>query len=367
MKVRLLSTVTVLSVMAVAFAAPTASAEAPAAPLPGVVLPSQAARLGAGWLAGQVSAAGAIANPASGLPDVALTISAVIGFDAAGVARGKATKAIAWLQTQVPLWVAPGGADNPGRLALAVMAATAMGQDPRSFYGSDLVARIVATQQGSGADAGLFGTDDPTFDGTYRESLALLALSAAGVTNALGVTWLRNQQCASGGWTGYRASLATPCPAPDPVTYTGPDTNSSALAVQALKAQGGAVKHPVAPYFDAAQSADGGWAFIGGPGQASDANSTALVVQALVSIGSLNAARFRTAAGATPMSALLSFQLDCTADPADRGSFGFQPFGGSLFPDLYATVQAIPAAAKLAFPVPAQALSGVVPTYTCLG
>ena len=48
---------------------------------------------------------------------------------------------------------------------------------PTSFGGTNLVARLLATQRTTGTDAGLFGAQDPTFDGAYRQGLALAALA----------------------------------------------------------------------------------------------------------------------------------------------------------------------------------------------
>ena len=69
------------------------------------------------------------------------------------------------------------------------------------------MARLLATERQSGVDAGLFGTQDPTFDGAFRQGLSLAALAAAGITTgsqvSAAVAWLTHQQCPDGGWTSY--------------------------------------------------------------------------------------------------------------------------------------------------------------------
>lgn len=130
-------------------------------------------------------------------------------------------------------------------------------------------------------DAGLYGAGDPTYDGVYRQSIALIALDDAGATiPKSAIDWLLSQQCLDGAFVSYRASIRTACPVPDPANFTGPDTNSTAVAAMALAALG---KNDPAKKASALlvtwQNADGGWGFI--PGGASDVNSTGLVLQTL--------------------------------------------------------------------------------------
>jgi hypothetical protein len=260
-------------------------------------------------------------------------------------------------------------------LATVILVAQAMGVDPTTFGGTapvnNLVARLEATQQTSGADAGLFGTADPVYDGAFRQGLSLMALANAGLSNAdpvvaAGVTWLQNQQCSDGGWQGYRSDLSTPCPAPDPATFAGPDTNSTSLAVQALVTTGSTFDVDPTSFFESAQNPDGGFGLIGAPTEAADADSTGEVVQALVALGELGNPAFTESGGATPLTALASFQLGCSAPKAKRGAFAFQPKSdGALKPDLLATLQAVPGAAEVAFPLPAQTPTASLPRLVC--
>src|SRR5436305_2018998 len=77
------------------------------------------------------------------------------------------------------------------------------GANPANFGAAhvNLVARLQATNQPNG----LFGAADPTFDGAFRQGLALMALKVVGVADAAAADWLVGQQCADGSWTAFRA------------------------------------------------------------------------------------------------------------------------------------------------------------------
>jgi hypothetical protein len=182
--------------------------------------------------------------------------------------------------------------------------------------------------------AGLYGTADPTYDGVWRQSYALLALRTAGVApSPAAVGWLTGQQCADGGFPSFRADTAKPC-APK-----AEDTNATGLAVQALAALGGhadAVNRATA-WLGSVQNKDGGWPY--NPGNPSDPDSTAVVVGAYKAVGTDPAAR-RSATGKSPYDALRAFQFGCGAKAADRGSFGY-PVNGKLSVNAKATVDAV--------------------------
>jgi len=146
------------------------------------------------------------------------------------------------------------------------------------------------------ATAGLYGAADPTYDGVYRQSLAILGLEAIGAKPApQAITWLLNQQCSDGSFEAFRSDLTTPCSAPDPKNFTGPDTNSTSLALMALMAlqdNNSASPSLIGKAIDAAmkasdwltrqQGADGGFPWTSGG--ASDANSTGLSLAAMLSM-----------------------------------------------------------------------------------
>ena len=333
--------------------------------------PNPECALGAGYLARQISANGGFVTGFGGGPDLSSTAYAVLGLHAAGVGAAASDQAIGYLESQVPTGLTNfDGTDDPGRIGYTILAAVSAGRDPRHFGGTaaenDLVARLLATSRTTGSDTGLFGADDPSFDGSYRQGTALAALSAAGVPKAqvgANIAWLTAQQCADGLWTSYRADTSTPCPAADPNTFSGPDTNSSSLAIQGLAAYS---SHPlkalVLKAFKRIQTSDGGFPFLAARRQSSDPNSTALSIQALLAEGVAAPLTGYRPGGISPYATLAGFQLGCSDPVSDRGAFFFP---GSRDVNVFATVQAVPALAKATFPLSASTPTAAVPTRPC--
>ncbi|MFJ3963981.1 prenyltransferase/squalene oxidase repeat-containing protein [Streptomyces sp. NPDC090036] len=184
--------------------------------------------------------------------------------------------------------------------------------------------------------SGLFGKSDPTYDGVWRQSFALLAQHTVGLKPSREAqVWLAGQQCDNGGFASFRPNAALACDA-----NTMYDTNATAAAVQAMKALGGhdaTVKSSV-DWLKSVQNEDGGWSYV--PGSPSDANSTAVVISALSAAGQ-KPAEVKSKAGKSAYEGLLSFQLGCAAEPAaDRGSFAYQPADGKLLANADATAAA---------------------------
>jgi len=199
--------------------------------------------------------------------------------------------------------------------------------------------------------AGLFGTQDPTYDGVYRQSLALLALDAVGRTpSEAAVDVVLDQQCASGGWPGFRVDTTAEC---EPGAA---DTNSSGLALQALAAVQDQPRHDGLGWLAGLQQPDGGFPF--GPGGTTDSNSTALVISAYVASGQDPATLVQD--GKTPYDALKALQVPCSGDPAERGAFDYQA-QEPLAANNLATVQAALAVQEQALPVDPRPLSEEVP------
>ncbi|MGV4987974.1 prenyltransferase/squalene oxidase repeat-containing protein [Streptomyces sp. NRAIS4] len=165
--------------------------------------------------------------------------------------------------------------------------------------------------------SGLYGTSDPTYDGVWRQSLTLIAQRTLGYRPAAqAVDWLAGQQCANGAFPAFRAEPAKGCDSKVMV-----DTNSTAAAVQALKAAGGhdsAVGKAVT-WLKSVQNKDGGWGY--SPGGASDTNSTSVVIGALSSVGT-DPASVRTS-GKSPYDLLAALSLPCDQDGG--GALAFQP------------------------------------------
>jgi hypothetical protein len=330
----------------------------------------QSAKRGAQWLADQIRANGGFVDN-FGKVDPVSTAYAVIALRAAQVDKSASDKAIIYLKKRIDKPLQSQGSDSAGALAQYIMASVADAQDPRHFGGSaaknNLVNRLLATARKSGADKGLFGAQDPTFDGAFRQGLALAALKAARVSAkdprvVAGVAWLTRQQCKSGLWQPYRKNPKASCLPADPLNFSGPDTNSTGMAVQGLAAWG---KRPnqttVLTSLRAIQSADGGFPFIAAKNQASDPNSTAMIVQAIIAEKSgPTDTRWRKGT-ATPYSALGAYQLGCTSP--DYGAFWYP--GSPTSANTFATVQAVPALAAKAFPIPRTTAGPKVPLTPC--
>jgi hypothetical protein len=317
---------------------------------------TSSARSGAQWLASQLTEAGYVPSSTTpGQADLSGTANTVLALAAAGVDPTGAYAALGYLESNLGSYVTDAGADGPGQLALLILDAHALGVSPYAFGGTDLVSRLVATEQTSGPDAGLFGTETQAADyaaGGYQQGLALAALAAAGVTSGSqvvsAVDWLVGQQCPDGGWTS--PDLANNACSGTPATFAGPDTNSTALAVEGLAAQGDltpAVSTSALAFFTSGQDADAGWSYypntVATPG-VTDPNSTGLVIQALVALGDSPVSTVFQKGSATPVSSLLSFQL---TSGSGSGAFTFPGISG---PDLVATYGAVPAAAGAVIP-----------------
>jgi hypothetical protein len=329
---------------------------ASAAPSTSAALPQVASTVAAAdWLAGQFTASGYIpTSPGSGVADLSTTANAVLALASARVDTTVATSGLNELAANVDSYVNDDGSDGAGQLSLLILDAHALGADPESFGGTDLVARLLATQQTTGVDAGLFGSQDPTFDGAYRQGLSLSALAAVGVTGTAQVTsaesWLDSQQCSDGGWTSY-ITADNPCNG-DPADFAGPDTNSTSQAIQGLSAQGALTATSARKallFIHKAQDPDGGWGFepnaADSPGF-TDPDSTALVIQAVVALGKSPSGAALEQGGSNPVSTLLSFQLG-SGSGSGAGAFFFP---GSSDPNTLATYQALPALAGVTFP-----------------
>jgi Squalene-hopene cyclase C-terminal domain len=332
----------------------SSSADAAARPALPQTAPARAAGL---WLAGQINAQGFVpSSPGADTPSYSSTTQTILAMAAANVDLAVATKAMMYLQGHVDAYVQVDGSDGPGQLALLILDAKALGANPKNFGGTDLVSRLLATEQTTGPDAGLFGTETQAANysaGGYQQGLALAALAAAGVTRtaqtAAAIGWLTGEQCPDGGWT--TPDNANNACTGDPSAFAGPDTNATSLAIQGLAAQGAltsTVSSHALAFLSGGQDADGGWSYFPNtattPGS-TDPDSTALAIQALIAMGHSPTAAAYVKGSANPVSALLSFQL---TSGRDTGAFFFPPAPAPA--SVIATYQAVPALAGLAFP-----------------
>jgi hypothetical protein len=323
----------------------SAGATDPTAQLPQPTAAIEAAQ----WLAGQLTPSGFIAGATPSTPDLSATANALLALAATSVDPTGAQAALSYLEANSASYIPADGNDGPGQLSLLILDAEAMGVDPTNFGGTNLVARLEATEQTSGPDAGLFGTETQLNDfdaGTFNQGLALAALKSAGVTaDTPALTWLVQQQCPDGGWA--LPDIATNTCTEDPASFAGPDTNSTSMAMQGLVAQGAmttTISNGALAFFQGAQNSDGGWGYQ--PTNSTDPDSTSLVMQALLALGQSPSSATYTVSGQTPVTALLSFQI---TSGADAGAFYF-PGGGTTTGNVLSTYQAAPAAAGVSFP-----------------
>ena len=191
-----------------------------------------------------------------------MTVQAVTALAAAGVGRTQVDALLGYLGTHVDDVVVVGGADDPGALSNLILAVVAGGADP------DLVRpRARGSRQPVGRE--------PAAERIVRHgrpdlrrrvppgARAARAACRGGLTNAAGVTWLTDQQCADGSWMAFRADTSVPCPPVDLNTFTGPDTNSTALAAIGLHVQGASA--PAAAgvaELESVRNAQGGWGLL---------------------------------------------------------------------------------------------------------
>ncbi len=143
----------------------------------------------------------------------------------------------------------------------------------------------------AGPDAGLYGTTDPTYTGVDNQALAILGLDSVGVgADKAAVNWLVTQQCLDGSFEAYRVSIRTACGPSDPVNYSGPNTNSTALAALALNASGKVAQAKRAVNWltkatAVAPNGKTGIAYFPGAGALPDTNSSGLAYAAMSGLG----------------------------------------------------------------------------------
>jgi hypothetical protein len=214
-----------------------------------------------------------------------------------------------------------------------------------------------------GANLGLYGVQDPTYDGVLREGYAFVALRTAGrAVPAVAVRWLLRQQCADGSFTSYRAHPRFACTAKTPNAH---DTNATALAVIGLDELGTPAATRAAAraltWLEHDQNPDGGIGYTAGA--ATDSNSTGLFVQALVASG-VNPVKVVSRRGKNPYRALIGRQVGCTGPAAERGGLAYQA-AKPLVPDSLATTGGLLGLAGGSDPVAPRPRSTAVPQLAC--
>lgn len=248
------------------------------------------ARQTARWLGEQLAAqpSGLFTNAFSGALDYGLTMDAVLALAAAGVGGDLIDATVGIIESSGEAYVgAPAAAaDNAAKIAKTALTLEVAGGDPTLFPAGPGSRDLIAELRGTADVHGRFG-NDASFPSAFSQSLAVLALdrSADGVP-ASALTWLQSQQCtdtASSNVGGY--SYSGSCDEGDV------DPDVTALSVQALLA---ADVDPADPsvadavsYLERIQAADGS---VGGPFSGQNTNSTGLAVQALTAAGTTGTA-----------------------------------------------------------------------------
>ena len=242
---------------------------------------------------------------------------AIFAYAAAGVGADAAASALARLESVVDGYILDGnGHLVPGNLAKAMLAVQVAGGDASSFGGHDLEADLrgllITTP---GPDLGRFGTAVAS-----DQSLAILALArTSGGIPPTAVAWLVGVQCPNGDF-----QWDDSCPG---AGAEDPDTTS--LALQALLAGGasGAAATSTQLLLDI-QGPDGAFSSYGTP----NTNSSGVAGQALRAAGRTKAA---DAAGAF----VLTLQYGCDAPAANRGAFPWAASSAGFL--VFSTPQAV--------------------------
>ncbi len=256
------------------------------------------------------------------------TADAVLSMDAAGVAQTAAKRATGWLEKDAGNYLGGAVPDiYPGSAAKLLLVANAQHVNPAKFGSIDLIAALVGTEGSTGAAPGQFQNPGDTMfsSSVVVQSLAVLALAgSAGVDqpDANATTFLSDQACPDGG---FQVSIRTAGAA-----CGSEDVDATSYAIQALIASDAkSAVGPAVRWLLKNERADGGWGEQ--PANRSDANSTAIAVEALV-------VAHRHAGGGVAW--LVKHQEGCRAAPANRGAVRFQGRTFAATTALRATTQA---------------------------
>ncbi|MBN2390286.1 MAG: terpene cyclase/mutase family protein [Anaerolineae bacterium] len=271
------------------------------------------------WLRGFQQADGGFTNGYVDGSDLGATTEVVLAAASAGQdcstwLSPAGNSPLDYLVTQVK----QGAVTDAAGLSRTVLAAVATGQDPRTFGGKNLVQALLAAQDKT---TNRFG------DSLYAHAYAMLALHNAGEpVPQSAIDLLKTQIADDGAWSlfgGPTPGLA--------------DTNTTALAIQALVAVGEPnTAYSALAYLQRMQNADGGFPYQkpSAWGTDTDANSTAVVVQALYALG--EPLGNWAASGTDPLGALLALW--------DASSGGYYWQAAVPFANIAASAQAVQAA-----------------------
>lgn len=209
---------------------------------------------------GQATQRGAAWLESLSIGTVGQQADAIVALAAAGRSRASLEPRLTTLSASASAYATTAG--GAGKVVLATIAA---GGNPRALAGVDYIARIERQYS-----AGRYGVT------AYDQALSMLALRAAGApTPAAAVTALRAAR-GKGGW-----GFALRRTGPDDVSATG-------LTIEAMRAVGVSKTDPglkgATAWLVAQVNTRGGFG-IDGRGRATEANATAIAIQALRAMG----------------------------------------------------------------------------------
>jgi len=147
----------------------------------GATPPTQDGTVAAGyaghWLAAQVNADGSV-HDANDHPSPGSTLGTALGLASAGTEQATFNRTVTWLSDHVDAVTGTGATAAPGQIGYLLLVVDAAGRDATTFGGVNLVTRLAGTL--GQFESGLYGQADPTYDGAFRQSLAILGLDAVG-------------------------------------------------------------------------------------------------------------------------------------------------------------------------------------------
>jgi hypothetical protein len=242
---------------------------------------TSSAKAAAGWLAGQLTGPHhdhyAVTFGGKAYPDAGETIDGLLGMDAAKVSQRAAARVTKWLQANAKDYATGSGTTPnsyyPGALAKLLLAAEAQHADVHDFGGINLVRALRKTEQPDGA---YLNTGDTQYGSSpVAQSLALIALSHTGSMydwpDAKAIAWLVGQQCGDGGFMSSNQSHPA---------ATCTDVDATAYAAQALFTVRSSATARTFHWLGVHQNSDGGFGLDANGKPSSNANSTAVAMQA---------------------------------------------------------------------------------------
>ena len=258
---------------------------------------------GATWLSDQVTN-GVVHNDQYGIDDYGLGADVALALHAVDQQPQTVQAVSDQLARHIKDYTSPGygTVTSAGSTAKAVVLAQAVGEDPTTYGGKDLVAQLEGTVVDHGPAAGrIQDALDPheksatDYANVVGQAYAVRALDAAGSDRAAATTgFLLAQQC-QGGW--FRLDFTKDTGAADQTCdgdhASKPDLDATAFAVQALSqddsSRAADAVDSATAWLEKQQAADG--SFGGGSGSTTpNSNSTGLVGTVLAQAGETSAA-----------------------------------------------------------------------------